>query len=79
MEGGRCGSDCALGVYDKACEALSPSVSSQSSTSTSVCGSTPDGAARPAHTRGQGQVRHGTTRASFFFLLKSFVRSELSF
>ncbi|XP_070763165.1 uncharacterized protein [Enoplosus armatus] len=30
------GSDCALGVHDKACEACSPSVSSQSSSSTSL-------------------------------------------
>lgn len=48
----------ALGVCDKACEAFSPSVSSQSSSSTSLCCTTP--AVSPGQPPPIGQVRDTT-------------------
>ena len=59
----------ALGVCDKACEAFSPSVSSQSSSSTSVRCPTP--AVSPGRPPPIGQVRQTTplrAEALFFFL-----------
>ena len=59
----------ALGVCDKACEAFSPSVSSQSSSSTSLCCTTP--AVSPGQPPPIGQVRDATplhAEGVFFFV-----------